>query len=123
MRVIDDLQRPDGLTLSLDQRILYVADNAAKTILSYTVKPDGSVTDGKLFAQLDLDAPGGGDGMSIDQRGTRYPQPGPHLDFGIPRANRSRKSPCRRTRRTALSAARTCKRCTSPPGQDCTGSG
>jgi gluconolactonase len=72
LRVIDDLQRPNGLTLSLDKKVLYVADNAAKTIWSYVVKPDGSVTDGKLFAQLDLESRGGGDGMSIDRRGNVY---------------------------------------------------
>ncbi|MBL7038810.1 MAG: DUF1080 domain-containing protein [Pirellulaceae bacterium] len=71
-RVIDDLVRPNGLILSLDNRTLYVADNGAKTIWAYDVQPDGTLAGGRKVAEMDLDAPGGGDGMTIDQRGNIY---------------------------------------------------
>ncbi len=71
-RVIDDLVRPNGLILSLDMRILYVVDNGAKTIWGYDVELDGSLSGGRKFAEMDLEAQGGGDGMTIDQRGNIY---------------------------------------------------
>ncbi len=72
LRVIDDLVRPNGLVLSLDGRTLYVADNAAKTIWSYAVRKDGLLENGKKWAGMNLDARGGGDGMTIDERGNVY---------------------------------------------------
>ncbi|MDA1264155.1 MAG: SMP-30/gluconolactonase/LRE family protein, partial [Planctomycetota bacterium] len=71
-RVIDDLGRPNGLVLSLDGGTLYVADNAAKTIESYAVAADGLLTHNGQFATLDLESSGGGDGMTIDERGNVY---------------------------------------------------
>lgn len=71
-QVIDDLVRPNGLILSLDNRILYVVDNGAKTIWAYNVQADGTLAGGRKFADMDLDAPGGGDGMTIDERGNIY---------------------------------------------------
>lgn len=71
-RVVDDLVRPNGLILSLDKRILYVVDNGAKTIWAYDVESDGSLSGGRKFADMDLEARGGGDGMTIDQRGNIY---------------------------------------------------
>ncbi|MHC4403998.1 MAG: family 16 glycoside hydrolase [Planctomycetota bacterium] len=71
-RVVGDLARPNGLVLSLDGKTLYVADNGAKTIVAFTVEPDGSLAGGRPFAEMDADAPGGGDGMTLDCRGNVY---------------------------------------------------
>lgn len=71
-RVVDDLVRPNGLVLSLDNSVLYIADNGAKTIVAYDVQPDGSLTNQRLFANMDLEARSGGDGMTIDRRGNVY---------------------------------------------------
>jgi len=71
-RVVDDLVRPNGLILSLDGQTLYVADNGANTIVAYQVQPDGSLTDVRLFAEMDPDARSGGDGMTLDCRGNVY---------------------------------------------------
>ena len=72
VRVIDDLVRPNGLILSPDNRILYVVDNGAKTIIAYDVQSDGSLGNKRMFADMDLAGAGGGDGMTIDQRGNVY---------------------------------------------------
>ena len=72
LRVIDNLERPNGVVLSLDNKTLYVVDNGAKTIWAYVVQQDGSVIDGRKLADMDLDAPGGGDGMTIDSLGNIY---------------------------------------------------
>lgn len=67
-RVIDDLVRPNGLVLSLDNKSLYVADNGAKTIWKYDVQENGSLANGAKWVDMD----GGGDGMTIDERGNIY---------------------------------------------------
>ncbi len=66
VRVIDDLQRPNGLTLSLDKKTLYVADNAAKTILSYHVNDNGTLRGKSLFAKLVESVRGGCDGLTLN---------------------------------------------------------
>ncbi len=71
-RVIEDLQRPNGLILSKDGRILYVADNAAQTIVAYDVKADGTLAGKRLFAEMDKTKKGGPDGMTLDERGNVY---------------------------------------------------
>lgn len=71
-RVIDDLKKPNGLILSLDKKTLYVADNGAKTIVAYTVSGPGKLTNKRLFANMDLSAGGGGDGMTLDAKGNVY---------------------------------------------------
>ena len=70
--VIRDLARPNGILLSLDQRTLYVADNAAKRIMAYEVQADGTPAKPRTFANLEADRRGGPDGMTIDERGNVY---------------------------------------------------
>lgn len=50
-QVISDLKRPNGVTLSPDEKTLYIAqsDDTDAFILAYPVLPDGSVGKGKLF--------------------------------------------------------------------------
>ena len=67
-RVIDDLVRPNGLILSLDNKTLFVVDNGAATIWAYSVRPDGSLERGRKWVDME----GGGDGMTIDERGNIY---------------------------------------------------
>lgn len=70
--VIENLERPNGLIFSLDQRTLYVADNARKTIWAYDVQQGGALINGRVFAWLDPEQQGGADGMTIDQQGNIY---------------------------------------------------
>lgn len=72
VRVIGDMVRPNGLVLSLDRRTLFVADNGAKTIWKYDVNQDGSLANGSLWVDMARDCNGGGDGMTIDERGNIY---------------------------------------------------
>lgn len=48
----DDLNYPNGIGVSPDQRTLYVAETAGNTILSFTIAPDGTLTDRSDFAFL-----------------------------------------------------------------------
>ncbi len=70
-RIIDDLQRPNGIGLSPDDRTLYVADNAARKLFAYPLDEDGQRDgDGQLFHDLaDL---GGPDGMTVDAHGRLF---------------------------------------------------
>jgi gluconolactonase len=71
-RVIDDLVRPNGIVLSPSGQTLYVADNAAKNVWAYDVKPDGSLANARVFAWVDPNANGGVDGMTVDRQGNLY---------------------------------------------------
>jgi gluconolactonase len=72
---IKDLTFPNGLALSPDEKILYIAvsDPDAPKIWAYDVQPDGSVTNRRLFfdaAKLVSDQrPGLPDGMKVDEHG------------------------------------------------------
>ena len=71
-RVIDKLERPNGLVLSPDNKTLYVADHGSNIICAYDVLTDGSLAGCRKFAEMDLDARSGGDGMTIDRLGNVY---------------------------------------------------
>lgn len=66
VRVIDDLEKPNGIIGTPDGKILYVADIAGNCTWSYTIGPDGIPGDKKLFCRL------GSDGMTIDTSGNIY---------------------------------------------------
>lgn len=71
-QVVSDLVRPNGIILSLDQKTLYVVDNGAKTVVAYDVPKPGVLENPRLFAEMDMNQRGGGDGMTIDSRGNIY---------------------------------------------------
>jgi gluconolactonase len=66
IRVIDDLEKPNGVIGSSDGSLLYVNDTPADKTYVYTVNPDGTLSGKKLFA------PVGYDGMAVDSRGNVY---------------------------------------------------
>jgi gluconolactonase len=66
--------RTNGITLSPDEKILYVTNGA--TLVAFDVQTDGTIRNQRDFAKLE--AGGAGDGMSIDNAGRIYvtSQPG-----------------------------------------------
>jgi gluconolactonase len=63
--------RPNGLVLSPDERILYVADTMAPgtgSVLAFDVEPDGSLSGQRTF----VSEPGFPDGMTIDTGGNLF---------------------------------------------------
>ena len=71
--VIQDLERPNGIVLSPDETFLYVNDSVKRTIVRYEVQRDGSVANGKLFADMSAGkGTGNPDGMKFDARGNLY---------------------------------------------------
>src|SRR5208282_5275661 len=70
----DDLEKPNGLAFSPDERILYVCDTARYHVRAFEVEPSGSLRAGtdRVFARLDPGQPGGPDGLKVDQAGRVY---------------------------------------------------
>lgn len=66
VRVVDDLEKPNGIIGTPDGRKIYVADIKAGRTYVYNVQPDGMLSDKKLFASM------GSDGMTIDRQGNVY---------------------------------------------------
>ena len=71
--VVQDLERPTGIALSPDEKSLYVNDSVKRTIVRYEVQPDGTVTSGRMFADMSAGkGTGNPDGMKFDARGNLY---------------------------------------------------
>jgi gluconolactonase len=65
--VVDDMDRPNGLAFSLDERLLYVSDTGApKNMRVLDVADDGSLSGGREFATCTV---GGFDGFRLDDSG------------------------------------------------------
>jgi gluconolactonase len=65
-RVSSDLMQPNGIIGTPNGRLLYVADIGANTTYSFSIQPDGNLTDRRFFCGW------GSDGMTIDQAGNLY---------------------------------------------------
>ncbi|MGI9500862.1 MAG: isochorismatase family protein, partial [Geminicoccaceae bacterium] len=63
--------QPNGLCFSPDERLLYINDTEKALIRVFDVRPDGSLSDGRLFAEGIKDSlrPGVPDGMKCDALG------------------------------------------------------
>ncbi|BAY82863.1 SMP-30/gluconolaconase/LRE domain-containing protein [Calothrix parasitica NIES-267] len=68
-----EMVRPNGIAFSPDEKKLYVSDSEKLHILVFDVKPDGTLSEGKVFAELpgstDQGVP---DGMKVDTKGNIY---------------------------------------------------
>ncbi|MEG4107964.1 SMP-30/gluconolactonase/LRE family protein [Microcoleus sp. S13_C5] len=71
--LVKDLVLPNGIAFSPDEKKLYVNNSEAGYIAVYDVKPDGTITNERLFADL-KDASQGGvpDGLKVDIEGNVY---------------------------------------------------
>jgi gluconolactonase len=73
--LVRDLGRPNGIAFSPDYRTLYVSntEDDRKVYMQYDVADDGSVSNGRVFADATADpAPGGPDGIKVDVQGNVY---------------------------------------------------
>ena len=71
--LVKDLVLPNGLAFSPDEQKLYVNNSEARYIAVYDVKPDGTVTNERLFADLkDAGQGGAPDGLKVDLEGNVY---------------------------------------------------
>lgn len=71
---VADFDRPNGLCFSPDEKLLYIADSGKpKHIRVFSVKDDGTLADGKVFATLDKGSP---DGIRCDVHGNVWSSAG-----------------------------------------------
>lgn len=73
--IIKDLTRPNGIALSPDEKTLYVAnsDPQKKLWMRYDVAANGTVTNGKVFADVTAEkADGLPDGLKVDAQGNVF---------------------------------------------------
>ncbi len=77
-RLDKDIQRPNGIQLSRDEKVLYVANTAGEYILAYDIAPDSTVNNRRNFAKLqgftqtETGPSSGADGLAIDDAGRLY---------------------------------------------------
>jgi gluconolactonase len=78
VKLTDDIDRPNGVQLSRDETVLYVANTAGPTILAYDIAKDGTISNRRDFATLDgvrktdTGLNSGADGLTIDSDGRLY---------------------------------------------------
>jgi gluconolactonase len=79
MRVADNIERPNGVTLSRDEKTLYVNNSYGEYMLAFDVQADGRLTNRRNFAKYNgVQKPAQGpvvsnaDGLAIDSEGRLY---------------------------------------------------
>ena len=70
--LVDDFEKPNGLAFSPDESLLYIDDTDRSHVRVFDVDPDGTISNGRLFVELEGDEPGNPDGMKIDSEGNVY---------------------------------------------------
>ena len=77
-RLVADIERPNGIQLSPDEKVLYVANTFGEYLLAYDIGADGTLGPRRNFAKLDgwrkTDTGGtsGADGLAVDEQGRVY---------------------------------------------------
>ncbi|MBS1161064.1 MAG: gnl [Proteobacteria bacterium] len=78
-RLAADIERPNGIQLSPDEKVLYVANTNGEHVLAYDIAADGSVGARRNFAKLagwNKNDSGvwasGADGLAVDEKGRLY---------------------------------------------------
>ena len=71
--IIQQFDYPNGLAFSADEKILYVANTRPdKFIMAYDVNADGTVSNGRHFADMSSEEAGVPDGMKVDVESRVY---------------------------------------------------
>ena len=74
-RLIDDLDAPNGVMLSPDEKTLYVIPTQQEKMMVYPVESPGVLGEGKVFCTLkqpEGKTGRGGDGLTMDEKGNLY---------------------------------------------------
>jgi gluconolactonase len=70
--LVADFEKPNGLAFSPDESVLYIDDSHHQHIRAFDVAADGTLSNGRLFADLAHESDGVPDGMKVDQEGNVY---------------------------------------------------
>ena len=78
LKITDRMGRPNGVQLSPDEKVLYVADPIGEHVMAFDVQPDGTVRNQREFARLEgvtraeTGVTSGADGIAVDAAGRLY---------------------------------------------------
>lgn len=72
LSAVEAIESPNGLTLSPDEKLLYVSSYVPKEIWVYELPQPGMARNGRKFAVMDDGKDPGADGMAIDADGNVY---------------------------------------------------
>jgi sugar lactone lactonase YvrE len=70
--LVDDFALPNGLAFSPDESVLYIDDSARKHIRAFSVRPDGTLTNGRVLLDMASEDPGVPDGLKVDRAGNVF---------------------------------------------------
>jgi gluconolactonase len=70
--LVQDFDRPNGIALSPDEKTLYVDDSTRMHVRAFEVAADGSISNGRVLAELRAQRPGVPDGLKVDRQGNLY---------------------------------------------------
>ena len=66
------MNRPNGLALSLDESLLYVDDSRNRHVLAFSLTSELGVGEPRVLVDMEVETPGGPDGMKLDSQGNLY---------------------------------------------------
>jgi gluconolactonase len=81
VRIVQGVERPNGVALSPDERTLYLANTAGEWVIAIALDRDGDARKARNFARLAMPSPApagspatgsGADGMAVDEKGRLY---------------------------------------------------
>lgn len=77
LEVANDLHYANGIALSNDGKILFLAESEASRVIQFKVKQDGTLSDRRLFVRIGQVDPASGshaypDGLKMDSKGNLY---------------------------------------------------
>jgi gluconolactonase len=98
-KVADGIEFPNGVSMNLDEKVLYVNNTGGEYILAFDVQPDGSLRNRRNFGKYeDLTIAGGkvgggGDGFTLDAKGRVYAAAGGSVQVFSPQGQLLGKIP------------------------------
>ena len=101
-KVADGIEFPNGVTMSPDEKTVYVNNTAGEYMLAFDVQPDGTLRNRRNFAKYeDLSITGGkvgggGDGFTVDTKGRIYAAAGGSVQVFSPQGQLLGKIPTSR---------------------------
>jgi len=70
--LVDDFEKPNGLAFSPDELLLYIDDTDRALVRVFDVNSDGTISNSRIFAELEGEEDGSVDGMKVDSEGNVY---------------------------------------------------
>jgi gluconolactonase len=77
-KVVEDIENPNGIQLSRDEKTLYINNTRGEYIIAYDISPDGKLTNKRNFGKYEgvtktnTGVTSGADGLAVDNDGRVY---------------------------------------------------